>query len=126
MKLIIAGSRTLDIDASCAVSLHNLTDITEVVCGMAKGVDLAGKYFAENDWKEDYPLVSHDRLTVKEFPADWDKHGKSAGHIRNAEMAKYADALLLIWDGESRGSANMKQNMLKLGKPVYEVILRRN
>jgi hypothetical protein len=39
-------------------------------------------------------------------------------------MAEYADALLLIWNGESRGSANMKENMVKLGKPVYEVILK--
>lgn len=124
MKLIIAGSRTLDIDASCGVSLHNLTNITEVVCGMAKGVDLAGKYFAENDWKQDYPLCSDYKIPVAEFPADWDKHGKSAGHIRNAEMAKYADALLLIWDGESRGSANMKAQMERLGKPVYEVIIK--
>jgi hypothetical protein len=39
-------------------------------------------------------------------------------------MAEYADALLLIWDGSSRGSANMRQQMERRGKPVYEVILR--
>lgn len=126
MKLIIAGSRDLEIDASCGVSLHNLTNITEVVCGMAKGVDLAGKYFAENDWKLDYPLCSNNPIPVKEFPADWDKHGKAAGHIRNKQMAEYADALLLIWDGTSRGSANMKQQMLKLKKPIYEVVLNKH
>lgn len=60
---------------------------------------------------------------IIEFPADWKKHGKAAGPIRNREMAEYADALLLIWNGESRGSANMKKEMKKLGKPVYEIIL---
>jgi hypothetical protein len=40
-------------------------------------------------------------------------------------MAEYADALLLIWDGKSRGSLNMKQQMLKLEKPVYEVIVKK-
>jgi hypothetical protein len=125
MKLIIAGSRTFQIDASAAVSLHNINNISEVVCGMAPGVDLAGKYFAENDWKLDYPLCSDRPIPVKEFPADWDKHGKAAGPIRNKEMAEYADALLLIWDGSSRGSANMKSEMQKLGKPVYEVIIRK-
>jgi hypothetical protein len=39
-------------------------------------------------------------------------------------MAEEADALLLIWDGESKGSANMKKEMLFKNKPVYEVILR--
>jgi hypothetical protein len=39
-------------------------------------------------------------------------------------MADYADALLLIWDGESKGSANMKKNMEKQNKKVYEVILK--
>jgi len=59
-----------------------------------------------------------------EFPADWDTHGRAAGPIRNKQMAEYGDALLLIWDGESRGSANMKSNMKKLGKPVYEIIIK--
>jgi hypothetical protein len=40
-------------------------------------------------------------------------------------MAEYADALLLIWDGESKGSLNMKQRMIGLKKPVYEVVLKR-
>ena len=57
------------------------------------------------------------------FDADWETHGKAAGPIRNAQMAKYADALLLIWDWKSKGSANMKQEMFKLNKPVYEVII---
>lgn len=61
----------------------------------------------------------------KEFPADWKAHGKAAGPIRNKQMAEYADALLLIWDGESKGSASMKNEMLKLNKPVYEVIIKR-
>lgn len=68
------------------------------------------------------PEVSNLKLT--KFPADWEKFGKVAGHIRNKQMAEEGDALLLIWDGESKGSANMKDNMIKLGKPVYEVILK--
>ncbi len=65
------------------------------------------------------------KLPVKEFPADWDQHGNAAGPIRNAQMADYADALLLIYDGESRGSLNMRKQMAQLKKPIYEVILKR-
>ena len=115
MKLIIAGSRTLKLGG---VILHgslgnfNL-DPKEIIEGGAKGVD---KYAA------DYATVN--QIPLKTFHADWDKHGKAAGPIRNREMAEYADALLLIWDGESKGSFNMKRTMLELNKPVYEVILK--
>jgi hypothetical protein len=44
---------------------------------------------------------------VKSFPADWRLYGRSAGMIRNRQMANYADALLAIWDGRSPGTANM-------------------
>lgn len=115
MKLIIAGSRTLDPSPSFiwdTIKMLGISNIKEIVSGRAYGVDQAGEHWA-----------SHYEVPVKPFPADWDKHGKAAGFIRNAEMAKYADQLLLIWDGKSRGSANMKQQMLKLNKPIYEVIL---
>lgn len=127
MKLIIAGSRTLKFDAhdiNNILSLHYLYDVTEIVSGTAQGIDQAGEDFFNKTqiFYFDYPTAQPCKLT--KFPADWDKYGKGAGHIRNAEMAKYGDALLLIWDGSSRGSANMKQQMEKLGKPVYEVIIK--
>lgn len=116
MRLIIAGSRTLTPSYGFivgAIKLLGITNISEVVSGGAEGVDTEAQHFASHLWVE-----------FKLFPADWIKHGKSAGPKRNRQMAEYGDVLLLIWDGESRGSSNMKQEMLKLKKPVYEVILR--
>ena len=60
---------------------------------------------------------------TKTFLPDWKTKGRAAGPIRNKEMAIYADILLLIWDGKSRGSKSMKDEMLKLQKPIYEVII---
>lgn len=118
MKLIIAGSRSLELnyEALMHLMLSMVGNPKEIVNGYcATGVDkVAREMCREHKWN------------IKYFPADWETHGKAAGPIRNKEMAEYADALLLIWDGESRGSANMKDNMLKLGKPVYEVVLRRH
>ena len=118
MKLIIAGGR--DIGKKWCWGMitdllqeFQLENISEVVSGACKGIDDLGEWYAFNMSK-----------SVKKFPADWDKHGKAAGPIRNKEMAEYADALLLIWNGKSRGSASMKREMEKLGKPIYEVILR--
>lgn len=117
MKLIIAGSRTLIIShetLECLLYTMIGKSPDFIVSGTAKGIDTLGEEIANG---KEIPVIR--------FPAAWDKHGRAAGHIRNKQMADYADALLLIWDGESKGSANMKQNMMKLNKPVYEVILRK-
>lgn len=82
--------------------------ITEVVCGMATGVDRSGEHWANTH-----------KIPVKKFPADWRNLGKSAGPIRNQQMGDYADAALIIWDGVSTGSYGMYQIMKKLGKPVF-------
>jgi len=118
MKLIIAGSRTInlsigDFDEYFYQFQFPMEDL-EIVSGRAKGVDLAGEYYAKEC-----------SFPIHKFPADWGKYGKGAGPIRNRQMAEYADALLLIWDGKSKGSANMKATMLKLNKPVYEVIINK-
>jgi hypothetical protein len=49
--------------------------------------------------------------------------GKKAGHLRNKQMADHGTHLLLIWDGLSKGSANMKAQMQKVDKPIYEIII---
>jgi glycerophosphoryl diester phosphodiesterase len=112
MKLIIAGSRnTADAadEVGCALWKFELTyDITELVSGASGNVDLAGEEWAREN-----------NIPVKRFPADWDKHRKAAGPIRNREMAEYADALIAVWDGESKGTANMILEMHRQGKPVF-------
>jgi len=82
--------------------------VTEVVSGRAPGVDRAG---------EDYALYLG--IPVKLYPANWSKHGKSAGYKRNEKMAEYADALIAIWDGKSKGTQHMINIMRGLGKPIY-------
>lgn len=113
MKVIIAGSRTITDRELVIREVWKLPfEITEVVSGGARGVDAIGEWIAE--------IVT---IPVCRFPADWDKHGKAAGPIRNKQMAEYADAAIVIWDGKSRGSKNMIETMKKLGKPVMEVIV---
>ncbi len=130
MKLIIAGSRSI-------TDYHHVRDAIiisklwskyreklEVVCGMASGVDLLGKEFASKN-----SLVCH------EFPAKWDdieaaraviktrpngsRYNVNAGFARNIEMGKFADGLLAIWDGRSRGTKQMIEWMQENDKFVY-------
>ena len=115
MKLIIAGSRGLNPSASTISGLINLFKLNpkEIISGKCMGVDTSGEIYAKCA-----------ELSVKYFKANWNEYGASAGPRRNTLMAGYGDALLLIWDGESKGSKSMKAEMKFLKKPVYEVILR--
>jgi hypothetical protein len=87
---------------------HEYSDVTEVVSGMARGVDTLGIDWAVENW-----------LPWKEFYADWKHYGKSAGYKRNEEMAIYADALVAIWDGKSKGTKHMIDLANKHGLIVY-------
>lgn len=120
MKLIIAGSRTFlmaqaELFLERTFDIYKLTDkVQEIVHGgCPRGPD---------HWAERFAVYAD--LPSKVFQADWEVYGKSAGPIRNKQMAEYADALLLIWDGKSRGSANMKKEMLYQNKSVYEIIIK--
>jgi hypothetical protein len=48
-----------------------------------------------------------------EFPADWDKHGKKAGYLRNQEMADHSTHAFAFWDGKSRGTKHMLDTCLR-------------
>lgn len=109
MKTIIAGSRDItEYELVVQAVAESGFVITEVVCGMAKGVDMMGYRYAQEHG-----------IPVKEFPANWNKHGRAAGPIRNKEMADYADALIALWDGESRGTKNMIDLANRQGLKVY-------
>lgn len=109
MKVIIAGTRSVkDYGLVVQAVQRSGYDITEVVSGCATGVDWLGEQWARANG-----------IPVKEMPADWNTYGKSAGPQRNRAMAEYADAAVIIWDGESRGTRNMIENMVRRKKPYY-------
>ena len=46
-------------------------------------------------------------MKVHVFPADWKKHGKRAGILRNLKMLEEEpDLVLAFWDGKSFGTAH--------------------
>jgi len=116
VKVIISGSRDItdihQIRRAMEVALTfwnlNIADITEIVSGGARGVDTLGGCFA-----------TENNIPVRQFLPYWNKDGKAAGIIRNTKMAQYADRLIAIWDGESRGTKHMISAMQCLNKEVY-------
>ena len=99
MKVIIAWGRNFNdyekLCQFCDKLLSKKIEI-EVVSGTANGADKLGEKYANDNG-----------YAIKQFPAEWDKYGKSAGYKRNTKMAEYADALIAFWDGKSRGTKHM-------------------
>ena len=128
--MIIAGGREFNdytlLVESCDKLLANKQPNIEIVNGGANGADrLGGKYAIQKGYK------------MKPFHADWDdvderadselgrKNGrvywKYAGHARNLEMAQYADAAIVFWDGASTGTKNMIDSAKEEGITVKVV-----
>jgi len=112
MKVIVAGSRQLNTFDMVEEAIDDFwlmgNEITEIVSGGARGVDRLGERYAQEN-----------KIPLKVFPAEWDKHGKAAGAIRNDQMANYADALIAVWDEVSRGTGHMINSARRKGLLVY-------
>jgi hypothetical protein len=117
MKLIIAGSRTITDYAILWRGLDAMArngfdsgEVMEVVSGGARGADKLGERWA-GDWE----------IPVKRFLPDWSK-GKTAGMIRNCAMVDYVmpdGALVVLWDGVSKGAAQIADYGRKRGLRVH-------
>jgi len=125
LKTIIAGSRDI-YDARIIISaiMESGFDITEVVSGTCHGVDRVGEHYAKLKG-----------IPIKRMPAEWSdvkvkgaiikinkynhKYNVAAGPQRNAKMAEYADALIAIWDGKSKGTQGMIRLAQDKGLKVF-------
>lgn len=109
MKVIVAGTRTVrDPSIVCAAIGASPFKVTEIVSGGAQGVDRIGEFLA-TQWK----------VPFKQFPANWALYGNAAGPRRNQQMAEYAEALIAVWDGQSRGTADMIARATTRGLPIF-------
>lgn len=114
-RVLITGSRDLTdrnivyealrVQAKIAGELDRLT----VIHGDARGADTLA-----HQWCMHFPDVTEER-----YPADWDTHGKAAGHIRNGVMVRAgADVVLAFPRGEARGTMGCVAYAKKAGIPV--------
>ena len=110
MKVIIAGSRDInDYDVIKLTIKKSGFKISEIVSGGARGVEKLGERYAKEN-----------NIVIIKYIPKWNLYGKSAGYKRNVEMAEYADAVICIWDGKSKGTKHMiniaKEKKLKIFK----------
>lgn len=122
MIVIIAGSRDICGLASLRYVEKAMSRIranpTEIVSGGASGIDFLGEVWAKNH-----------AVPVRRFPADWLKHGRRAGFIRNSAMVQYAKkhkgALVAVWDGVSNGTRDTISKAREAGLKVFVLIVRK-
>lgn len=99
MRVIVAGSRGINFDDTVAAIEGCAWDITCVISGMC--LDSPDEHAVTWAKRHGIPYAP--------YPADWKRLGKRAGFERNRQMAEEsnADACLIIWDGNSKGSLHM-------------------
>lgn len=113
MKILVCGGRDYANEVHVFLvldSFHRKYGISAIVTGAARGADyLAGKWAKKNS------------IELIEYPADWKKHGKAAGPIRNQEMLeKESPKAVLAFPGGS-GTEDMISRSKKVGIDVYKV-----
>lgn len=102
-RVLVAGSRGFNSYESFCDSLEGSIDLKLMredgcfISGCAKrGADaMIIRWCKENE------------ILCREYPADWDALGKSAGYVRNAQMAEVANEAVIFWDALSKGTKNM-------------------
>lgn len=109
IRVCIAGGRDFD-DYQLARQIldkcfFSISVNVHIVSGGARGADSLGIRYAREHG-----------LPLKIYRADWQKFGKRAGMLRNAEMAKNSECLIAFWDGQSHGTDMMVRTMAKLKK----------
>lgn len=110
MKVAIVGSRDFPSQQKVIDYVNQLSAHAQIISGGARGVDT---------WAEQ--AARKRGLNVTVFPAEWDRHGKVAGFLRNHDIVKYADRVVAFWDGKSRGTQHTMSLAKINGKPL-EVI----
>jgi len=113
MRVLVCGGRDF-FDADLLYSgLRQLSEgdtITEIAHGGAKGADsLAGRYATAHN----IPCIV--------FPADWGKHGKSAGPIRNTDMLHRFDPDVVLACPGGKGTKHMVDLAVKEGYKVFNL-----
>lgn len=113
-KILVCGGRDYQDEQKVFDTLDPYLDVygghLEIISGMARGADTFGhKYATLNE------------LTNHKFPADWDKHGRAAGPIRNQQMLDEGKPDLVIAFGGGTGTAHMIRISRKVGVEVIEI-----
>jgi len=111
MKVLVCGDRYWKAASPIYKALYGMPKDTIIINGAFPGADLLSSMVAKEL-----------HLEYREYPANWDKHGKAAVHIRNQEMIdkEHPDLVIAFHQNisESKGTRDMCKRAKKQGIPV--------
>lgn len=119
MRVIVTGSRTLAESYSVLIALDSLVGLTVIMGQHLTVVHGACPQGADRHVADWCRTANPQYVTEEKHPADWRLFGRSAGPVRNREMAQMgADLVLAFWDGKSSGTRGMIEQAVIKGIPV--------
>lgn len=113
MKVVVCGSRYDGVGLERYVAVYRaiqarieeLPQGATIITGGARGVDR---------WADE--IAGHRGMSRKVMRADWGRHGRKAGILRNLEMLDERPELVIgFWEGKSRGTKHMTNEARKRG-----------
>lgn len=116
MKVLVCGGRDYQDQANAYAVLDKIKrevphEALTLICGAANGADrLAANWAIAREVPFDW------------FPAEWKKHGKAAGPIRNQKMLEKGQPDLVIAFPGGRGTADMVSRARAAGVEVREIL----
>jgi hypothetical protein len=110
VRVLVCGGRRFADPAKIEAHLAGIPGIAVIIEGGAVGADALARRFAEQY-----------RIPVETFPADWARHGRAAGPIRNRQMLDEGRPDLVVAFPGGPGTANLVKQARAAGVPVVEV-----
>lgn len=121
MRILVCGGRdyldytTLSktLDKVLYGKVEDIPDDVTIIQGGAKGADFLAKVYCY--------CFGWGGISCEEYPADWKKYGRAAGHIRNQQMLDEGKPDLVVAFPGGRGTADMMSKAKAHGIEVKEV-----
>lgn len=114
LRVLVCGGRNYSDEATVDSALDFIhkkwDDIDVLIDGGATGADTLCR-----DW------AYRNEVETRTFMADWKKHGKAAGPIRNQQMLDEGKPHMLVAFPGGRGTADMVSRAKKAGVTILEI-----
>jgi hypothetical protein len=104
MKLLVAGSRSI---VKFDIAPYISEEVDTIISGGADGIDTLAEQYADLHHLSKYILRPR-----------YDLYGRAAPIQRNEQMIDIADSILVIWDGNCRGTQHSIKDATKINKPI--------
>lgn len=116
VKVLVCGGRDFsDADKvdETLDAMHAKAKITVLIHGAARGADSLAEAWAISRFVRSQAFPVH--------PKDWEVHGLSAGHLRNAKMLLVGKPDLVVAFQGGKGTRNMIKQALDAGVEVRRI-----